>query len=98
MDQRLNLGPRAARSRFRTRTDSDLNVAVVGLGYWGPNLLRVLFELNDVDVGYICDLDPDRLARFAKRYPSTRPTNDVDEILNDPYVDAVLIATPVFTH
>jgi predicted dehydrogenase len=98
MDERLNLGPRPSRSRFRRRTGSELNVAVVGLGYWGPNLLRVLFELPDVEVGYVCDLDPDRLARFSRRYPSARPTMDLEEVLNDPEVDAVIVATPVFTH
>jgi predicted dehydrogenase len=98
MDERLNLGALPSRTRFRRLSENHLNVAVVGLGYWGPNLLRVLFELNDVNVGYICDLDAERLARFAKRYPSARPTADIDEVLNDRDVDAVLIATPVFTH
>jgi predicted dehydrogenase len=73
-------------------------VAVVGLGYWGPNLLRVLIEQPDVEVRYMCDRDVDRLARMAQRYPSVRPTASIDEILDDPDVDAVLIATPVFTH
>ena len=41
------------------------NVAVVGLGYWGPNLLRVLFELPDVRVKYACDLEPEQLAAGA---------------------------------
>jgi predicted dehydrogenase len=73
-------------------------VAIVGLGYWGPNLLRALFELNDVEVRYICDLDEDRLVRFMKRYPSARPTCDLEEILRDPDIDAVVASTPVFTH
>jgi predicted dehydrogenase len=73
-------------------------VAVVGLGYWGPNLLRVLFELPDVEVKYVCDLDTDRLTKSARRYPSVQATTNVEQILRDPEVDAVLIATPVFTH
>jgi predicted dehydrogenase len=73
-------------------------VGVVGLGYWGPNLLRVLVEMPDVRVKWICDLDEHRLTRFGRRYPGCRPTRDVDALLDDNEVDAVLIATPVFTH
>jgi predicted dehydrogenase len=98
MDERLNLGALPSRTRFRKLSGDHLNVAVVGLGYWGPNLLRVLFELDNVDVGYICDLDADRLARFAKRYPSAHATRDLDRVLADRDVDAVVIATPVFSH
>jgi predicted dehydrogenase len=75
-----------------------LGFAVVGLGYWGPNLLRVLAEDPDVDVRVICDLDPDRLARFARRHPGARTTTDIADVLADPEVDAVVVATPVFTH
>ncbi|TML34274.1 MAG: Gfo/Idh/MocA family oxidoreductase [Actinobacteria bacterium] len=74
------------------------SVAVVGLGYWGPNLLRVLFELPDVHVKYACDLDPDRLRKAIRRYPSVEPTTDLERVLDDPEVSAVFIATPVFTH
>src|SRR4051794_36772823 len=84
--------------RFSKQNRSRVNVALVGLGYWGPNLLRGLFELPDVEVSYICDLDPERLERFSHRYPSARATRDFDNVLSDPAVDAVLIATPVFSH
>ena len=75
-----------------------LGLAVVGLGYWGPNLLRVLAEDASVAVRWICDRDRGRLARFHRRYPATRPTSQVQEALDDPEVEAVVIATPVFTH
>jgi predicted dehydrogenase len=75
-----------------------LTVGVIGLGYWGPNLLRVLSDDDDVVVKWICDRDQDRLARFAKRYPATRPTTRLEALLDDPEVDAVVIATPVSTH
>ncbi len=78
--------------------DRQTTVAVIGLGYWGPNLLRVLIELEDVEVKWICDLDEDRLRRFATRYPGAVATQDYDAILADPAVDAVFIATPVYTH
>ncbi len=74
-------------------------VAIVGLGYWGPNLLRVLVERSDVQVRWICDLDSSRLERFGRRSPtSIELTQDIDELLADPGVDAVMLATPVFTH
>jgi predicted dehydrogenase len=75
-----------------------LGVAVIGLGYWGPNLLRVLADDADVVVRWICDRDEERLARFHRRYPATRPTTRADDALEDPSVDAVVVATPVFTH
>jgi predicted dehydrogenase len=79
--------------------DGDLlNVAVVGLGYWGPNLLRALVEMGGVEVTQVCDLDPERLERVAGRYPATSPTTSFDDVLGNPDVDAVIIATPVFTH
>ena len=84
--------------RDTRRAEGELTVAVVGLGYWGPNLLRALFELDDAEVAWICDLDPERLARFRRRYPSARPTTDLAHVLQDDDVDAVILATPVFTH
>ncbi len=73
-------------------------VAVVGLGYWGPNLLRVLSEQPDVKVTCICDLDHERLVQFRRRYPGVRSTTHFSRIVNDPDIDAVVIATPVHTH
>jgi predicted dehydrogenase len=73
-------------------------VAVVGLGYWGPNLVRVLSERTDVDVRWICDLEQDRLDAVTYRYPDLKATRDLDDILSDPAIDGVLIATPVATH
>jgi predicted dehydrogenase len=75
-----------------------VGVAVVGLGYWGPNLLRVLADNPGVQVRWICDLDRDRLAKFRLRYPSTRVTTQLLRVLTDPEVEAVIIATPVHTH
>src|SRR5437870_3393109 len=77
---------------------SLLEVAVVGLGYWGPNLLRGLIELPDVNVRYICDLDAERLSAFSRRYPGATPTDRYEDLLTDPQLDAIVIATPVFTH
>jgi predicted dehydrogenase len=71
---------------------------VVGLGYWGPNRLRALTDHPSVSVEYCCDLDERRLETFARRYPAITPTTDYDRLLDDDELDAVLIATPVYTH
>jgi predicted dehydrogenase len=75
-----------------------VRVAVVGLGYWGPNLLRVLGDSLDADIRWICDLDPERLGKYRRRHPGARVTTRIDRVLSDPDVDAVIIATPVHTH
>ena len=76
----------------------EVGVAVVGLGYWGPNLLRVLGDNVDARVRWICDLDPERLGKYRRRYPDARVTTRLERVLADPTVDAVIIATPVDTH
>jgi predicted dehydrogenase len=73
-------------------------IGVVGLGYWGPNLLRVLSERDDVELAWMCDLDGERLARMARRYPAAQTTRRVGDLHADDDLDAIVIATPVFTH
>jgi predicted dehydrogenase len=73
-------------------------VAVVGLGYWGPNLLRVLAEQSDVEIAWLCDRDHERLQQYRRRYAGVRATTHFSRVINDPEVDAVVIATPVHTH
>ncbi len=75
-----------------------VRVAVVGLGYWGPNLLRNLSELPEAEVAALCDLSPELLERHGARHWGTRTTTSYAEILSDPRIDAVVIATPVSTH
>jgi predicted dehydrogenase len=75
-----------------------IGVAVAGYGYWGPNLVRNLYETPEVRLVAVCDLRKDRLGAVSTRYPSVAITEDFDEILRNPAVDAVAIATPVSTH
>jgi predicted dehydrogenase len=75
-----------------------LRVAVVGLGYWGPNLLRNLVELDDAEVVTMCDLREERLMHWGRRYPAIERTASYMEVLSDDRVEAVVIATPVSTH
>ena len=84
--------------RNGSRETDALSVGLVGLGYWGPNLQRVFSELPGARVDWICDLDPERLSRFSRRTPEARTTTNVDHLLDDPSLDAILVATPVYTH
>ncbi|MGH2927463.1 MAG: Gfo/Idh/MocA family protein [Solirubrobacteraceae bacterium] len=76
----------------------EVGIAVIGLGYWGPNLLRVLADKEEAQVRWICDLDRERLTRSRRRYPSVRITSHIERVLADPGVETVVIATPVHTH
>ena len=75
-----------------------IKIGVVGYGYWGPNLVRNFGENEDFQVTMVADLKPENLAKVSKRYPAVQTTTSLDELLNSPKVDAVAIATPVFTH
>ena len=77
---------------------TPVRVAVVGVGYWGPNLVRNLFELPSAEPTWIVDPNPDARARVSLRYPSVREAAQLEDVLNDDSVDAVAIATPVSTH
>jgi predicted dehydrogenase len=81
-----------------TDRPAEVRVGVVGLGYWGPNLVRVLVETPGVQLAWLCDLDESRLDRLTRRYPSARTTTDLDDLLNDAGLDAIALATPVPTH
>src|SRR5262249_42952023 len=78
--------------------DRTLTVAVLGVGYWGPNLIRNLHELPIVNKIIACDLEPSRLEPLSRRFPSVVATTRTDELLADPTIDAVVIATPISTH
>ncbi|MGH2856527.1 MAG: Gfo/Idh/MocA family protein, partial [Solirubrobacteraceae bacterium] len=90
--------PSADELHAHAQAGGEAGVAVIGLGYWGPNLLRVLGDNLDAKVRWICDLDSERLARYRRRHTGARVTTRVQRVLADPNVDAVVIATPVHTH
>ena len=75
-----------------------LKIAVVGCGYWGPNLIRNFYSLSDCKVKMICDLDSGRLGHMQKLYNEVETTTNFDDVINDPQIDAVAIATPVRHH
>ena len=75
-----------------------VGVGVVGLGYWGPNLARNFDGLPGSELRWICDGSAGALERWSKAFPQARATADLDDLLSDPELDAVVVATPVPTH
>jgi len=76
-----------------------MKIAVIGYGYWGPNLVRNFSWLEDTQVKYVCDLDGKRLEKVKALFPNVEiTTKDYELVLNDPEIDAIAIATPVCTH
>ena len=75
-----------------------IRVGVVGLGYWGPNLVRCFSELADCKVTAFCDQNIDRLLMVKNRFPAIQPGDNFNELLQSNTVDALVIATPTATH
>jgi len=75
-----------------------MKIAVIGCGYWGPNLIRNFVQSNKVRELICCDLDQKRLDRMKNLYPTVKVLSDYKELLEMPDLDAVVIATPVYTH
>ncbi len=75
-----------------------VGVAVVGVGYWGPNLVRNAAAVPGASLEWICDLRPERLERLRGSYPAARHTTDLEEVLASDNVGAVILATPAETH
>ncbi len=74
------------------------SIGIIGCGYWGPNLIRNFVENEAADLRWICDVDAQRLHEIGRRYPYARTATDYHELLADPALAAVVIATPVATH
>jgi predicted dehydrogenase len=75
-----------------------IGVGIVGYGYWGPNLARCFAETTDCRLVAICDTSEAALARASRRHPDARMTTDWDDLVSDPRVDAIVIATQVRMH
>jgi predicted dehydrogenase len=77
---------------------SVVRVGIIGCGYWGPNLVRTLAAMEDVQVVRVSDLRPGRLDFIAQRHPNIIGSCDAKDVISDPTVDAIVIATPPKTH
>jgi predicted dehydrogenase len=88
----------ATHEGLNTMTPPVLRVGVVGLGYWGPNLARNFAALPDCELAWCCDASAEVRERLAPLFAATRFTDDIEELLGDPSLDAIALATPVPTH
>ncbi|MDB5119084.1 MAG: oxidoreductase [Sphingobacteriales bacterium] len=75
-----------------------IRIGIIGYGYWGPNLVRNFFAADDCVIKSVAETRSDRLLHLQKTFPSIKGFKDASDIINDPEIDAVIIATPVYTH
>jgi predicted dehydrogenase len=75
-----------------------IGIAVIGAGYWGPNLVRNVQATDALRLEWVCDVDLDRARRVVGTYSTVRTTADLSNVLSDPAVEAVAVATPARTH
>ncbi|MGH9454443.1 MAG: Gfo/Idh/MocA family protein [Terriglobia bacterium] len=78
--------------------DSIIRIGVIGYGYWGPNIVRNLQNMEGAQVAAICDRDPKALQRAKHAFPNIETTSGMSELLTSPDIDAVAVITPVWTH
>jgi len=71
---------------------------VVGYGYWGPNIVRNLSQLEDVELVAVCDKSPASRRRVKKAHPHVNVVADPAELMSSPEIDAIAVITPVWTH
>ena len=77
---------------------ADITIGVIGYGYWGPNIVRNFFYSDNCKVKAVADQRDERLTLLAKNFPSINGINNAEDIINDDTINAVVIATPVFSH
>jgi len=75
-----------------------VNVGCVGVGGWGKNLVRNYYQIPDANLKYVCDLDESKLANLLVQFPGVQATADFAELLDDPALDAIAVATTAPTH
>ena len=78
--------------------DIMVKFGVVGYGYWGPNIVRNLSQLEEVQVVAVCDKSPASRRRVKKAHPDVLVTAEPDELMSSPDIDAIAVITPVWTH
>ncbi len=77
---------------------ANLNLGIIGLGYWGPNYARIVSLLENVNLSWCCDINKVALSKFSKLFPSVKVTDNTDDLLKDKSLDAVIIVTPAQNH
>src|SRR5579862_7993007 len=90
--------PASNESMQKGKGDSVVKFGVVGYGYWGPNVVRNLDQLDGSTVAAVCDKSPTARNRIHKDYPHIKVVAETAELMSSTDVDAVAIVTPVWTH
>jgi predicted dehydrogenase len=90
--------PENALSVHKQGSDDLVKFGVIGYGYWGPNVVRNLDQLDQVDVLQVCDLSASARQRAQKAFPELEVTADPSALLSSPDIDAIAVVTPVWTH
>jgi predicted dehydrogenase len=75
-----------------------IRIGIIGYGYWGPNLVRNFAEMRGAEVAAVADLDTGKLGSLQRRFPAVKVTTDFQDLLTDPSLDAIAVATPVSSH
>ena len=78
--------------------NKKITIAQIGLGNWGKNLFKNFSLLSDCQMKYGCDLDPEIIEAYTRDYPQARFTNNYEQVLADPAVEAIVVATPAPAH
>src|ERR1700693_2204986 len=81
-----------------SRENIMVKFGVVGYGYWGPNIVRNLSQLEEAEVVAVCDKSPASRGRIEKAHPHVHVTANADELMSSPDIDAIAVITPVWTH
>ena len=90
--------PESAVSVHKQGSADVVKFGVIGYGYWGPNVVRNLDQLDQVDVLQVCDLSASARQRAQKAFPELEVTADPSAVLSSPDIDAIAVVTPVWTH
>lgn len=75
-----------------------IKIAVIGLGYWGPNLIRNFLKIPDVDIEICCDISEKNIEKFNLSFPFLKTTKNIEDVLKNPLIEFIAIATPLSTH
>ncbi|MCA1563314.1 MAG: Gfo/Idh/MocA family oxidoreductase, partial [Acidobacteria bacterium] len=85
-------------ARAHSTPSGVVRVGVIGYGYWGPNIVRNFYGLENAQVAAVCDRNPAALRRAGRNYPGLHLTTDSSDVLRSPHIDVVAVVTPVWTH
>ncbi|MGC2728876.1 MAG: Gfo/Idh/MocA family oxidoreductase [Candidatus Sulfotelmatobacter sp.] len=93
-----NLAEPRANATLGNGSEVMVKFGVVGYGYWGPNVVRNLDRLDEAEVVAVCDKSAAARKKVAKAYPDVRVTDNAEELMSSPEIDAIAVVTPVWTH